>query len=259
MKYEKWTFVVIPNIKQLEWKSPVLQTIYMWICYYSNQDWLCFPSQKTLAKNVWVSNNTLKTYLKELEKLWLLCRERRYKDNQEITSMYQVLIGVSTIDIGVGQPLGEGVSTIEGGVGQPLPTELNVSLTKSNELNLSKDKETGVSVVRVDKSDKDINELLFLIKREVENQWKIYKAWKNERQRARNILTWKDYWEVCERAWMDRVHFTLNIIKVADKLDVWRNVVNNAETVYKHYAQVYNTAKGKKEEMIEKKPWLARC
>lgn len=122
MKWEKWLFTVVHQIKQLSWMPPILQTAYMWICYYSNQDWYCFPSQKLLAENCWVSINAIRKYLAELEKIWLIKRERRYKDNMELSSIYQLVIGISTGGGGVYQQVGEGIAPDGDGT---ISTELN--------------------------------------------------------------------------------------------------------------------------------------
>lgn len=106
----------------------------------------------------------------------------------------------------------------------------------------------------VAKWNTDINELLETIKWQVEFLWLIYKKGKYERERAKNILTGKDFWEVCEKANMPRVEFCKQIIFISSKLDFWNWKVYNAETIYKHYAQVYNEARNKKQELENKTP-----
>lgn len=94
----------------------------------------------------------------------------------------------------------------------------------------------------VAKWNTDINELLETIKWQVEFLWLIYKKWSRERERAKNILTWKDFWQVCENANMSRIEFCKSIIYMSSKLDFWNGKIYNSETLYKHYAQVYNEA-----------------
>jgi hypothetical protein len=106
----------------------------------------------------------------------------------------------------------------------------------------------------VAKWNTDINELLETVKWQVEFLWLIYKKGKYERERAKNILTWKDFWEVCEKANMSRIEFCKQIIFISSKLDFWNWKVYNAETIYKHYAQVYNEARNKKQELENKTP-----
>ena len=92
MKYNKWSFVVVPNIKLIEWKSPILQTIFLWMCKYSNDEWFCFPSLFTLSKNVWVSKRTIINYIKQLEDLWLIKIENRYNNNEKISNVYYIIL-----------------------------------------------------------------------------------------------------------------------------------------------------------------------
>lgn len=47
---------------------------------------------------------------------------------------------------------------------------------------------------------------------------------------------------ICEKANMSRIDFVLNIIELSTKLDFWKGKIYNAETLYKHYASVYNEA-----------------
>lgn len=138
MKWEKGLFTVVHQIKQLSWMPPILQTAYMWICYYSNQEWYCFPSQKLLAENCWVSINAIRKYLAELENIWLIKRERRYKDNMELSSIYQLVIGISTGGGGVYQQVGEGIAPDGDGT---ISTELNLK-----ELDIPSEKEENKQI-----------------------------------------------------------------------------------------------------------------
>lgn len=104
--------------------------------------------------------------------------------------------------------------------------------------------------------NQDINDLLDTIKGQVEFLWFIYKKGKYERERAKNILTGREFWEICEKAWMSRVEFCKNIIYTSTLLTFWNGKVNNAETLYKYYAQVYNDAVNKKTEMERPKKFI---
>lgn len=99
---------------------------------------------------------------------------------------------------------------------------------------------------------KEINDIQELIKKECISLWIIYKAWSYERQRINNILKGIEYWELCDRMKMTRIDFALNIMRVSTKLSFWNWKIYNAETIYKHYAQVYNEAKKQKEELQKK-------
>lgn len=120
---------------------------------------------------------------------------------------------------------------------------------KENNIDISKDIWEQALVLKEEFWNNEINELLELIKWQVESLWLLYKKWKYERERAKNIITGKEFWEVCERSNMSRIEFCKNIILISVKLTFWNWKINNAETLYKHYAQVYNDAKNKKSEM----------
>lgn len=138
------------------------------------------------------------------------------------------------------------------------------SQTKSNQIKPNQDKpnqnsskeEWEQALVVETFWNKEINDLLEVIKWQVEFLGFIYKKWKYERERAKNILTGKDFWSVCERAWMSRVEFCKNIIYTSTLLTFWNWKINNAETLYEHYAKVYNDAVNKKSEMERPKSAL---
>lgn len=112
---------------------------------------------------------------------------------------------------------------------------------------------TAIAEVKKDNRKVEINEAQELIKQECISLWIVYKAWWYERERIKNILTAIDYWELCERMKMTRIEFALNIMRVSTKLDFWNWKIYNAETIYKHYALVYNEAKKQKEELQKTK------
>lgn len=139
-----------------------------------------------------------------------------------------------------------------------LSLSLSDSISPSENHNLETD--TIVSSQAIEKTDNrntEINELLDIIKGQVEFLWLIYKKGTRERERAKNILTGKDFWEVCNKANMSRIEFCKSIIYMSSLLTFWNWKINNAETLYKHYAQVYNEAVNKKQE-IENRPkrWI---
>ena len=92
MKYQKWQFLVIPNKDIIKWKPPTLQCIYFWVCSFSDEQWCCYPSIKTLADCSWCTSRVVIKYLKELELLWILVKESRFKGNEKISNLYQIII-----------------------------------------------------------------------------------------------------------------------------------------------------------------------
>ena len=112
---------------------------------------------------------------------------------------------------------------------------------ETNKSNLSKDKEQS-SLVKIDNRRNDINQMQELIKNKILSLWLIYKSWTQERNRIQNILTAKDFWLICDKANMNKEDFVLNIIDLSTKIPFWKWKIYNAETLYKHYASVYNEA-----------------
>jgi len=117
MKYEKWTFTTVPNIKIVAWQNPIVQTIYLHLCKRANQDWVCFPSRKILAEDVWVSENSIKRHTKKLVELGILRKTRRFSNNEETSSEYEIVVG---------------------GAWESLPSENSEELEEENGLNKTK-------------------------------------------------------------------------------------------------------------------------
>ncbi len=126
----------------------------------------------------------------------------------------------------------------------PNSNQVTSSQVKSNqETILSKDNEqSSTELVFKDNRKEDINKMQEIIKEKVLSLWLIYKSWTQERNRIQNILTAKDFWMICEKANMSKIDFVLNIIELSTKLEFWKWKIYNAETLYKHYASVYNEA-----------------
>lgn len=132
-------------------------------------------------------------------------------------------------------------------------SQVKSSQNKSNqEKILSNDNTETSSELVIDNRKTDINEMQEIIKQKVLSLWLIYKAWKQERNRIQNILTAKEFWEICERSNMSREQFVVSIIDISMKFDFWAWKINNAETFYSHYAKVYNEIMNKKNELSKK-------
>lgn len=142
----------------------------------------------------------------------------------------------------------------------PKSNQVNTSQIKTNQNNIISKEITKQSfeLEKIDNRKEDINEMQEIIKDKVLSLWLIYKSWKQERNRIQNILTWKDFWLICEKANMSRIDFVLNIIELSTKLEFWKWKIYNAETLYKHYASVYNEAVRIKTEKEIKKGWVWR-
>lgn len=98
----------------------------------------------------------------------------------------------------------------------------------------------------------EINKMQDIIKNTIESLDMIYKPWKYERPRIKNIISWKDFWVVCEKHWMSRSDFVISIINLASKLK-YAKKINNAVDFYENYASVYNLALQTKKWFLENK------
>ncbi len=100
--------------------------------------------------------------------------------------------------------------------------------------------------------NKEINELQDFIKQQVELSGFIYKAWKYERARIKNLLTAKKIQELLEKFDLNIYEFVQKIIFLSSKLDFWAWKITNAETFYKHYDKILNEAIKLKQEKKQK-------
>lgn len=98
----------------------------------------------------------------------------------------------------------------------------------------------------------EINNMQQIIKQTIENNWMIYKPWKQERNRIKNILTAKEFWITCENAKMTREQFVVNIINLASKLKYSKKIYNWVD-LYNNYAAVYNKALETKNDLLQPK------
>ena len=61
-----------------------------------------------------------------------------------------------------------------------------------------------------------------------------------ERQFARHILIWKEYWEFCEKIWQTRTEFAINVLRASITIGYFRWALSWTKLIYKNYAEVYN-------------------
>ena len=85
MKYQKGSFVVVPNIEYLKGKNPLLLSVFFWICYHADEDGMCFPSRRKLASEVGSTVKTVDKYIKELEVDGVKKKTKRKKKNSKET------------------------------------------------------------------------------------------------------------------------------------------------------------------------------
>ena len=93
MRYEKGSFIVVPNRKVIQGMKPATQCVYLWLCFHSNQDGECFPSIETLAREANVSRRQVFRSLSELEVVKVIEKSIRFNDKkQQQTSLYTITV-----------------------------------------------------------------------------------------------------------------------------------------------------------------------
>lgn len=93
MKYERGTFIVVPNREALAGLPPHVQAVFLWLCFFANQDGECFPSRATLSAKAGVSLRTVDSSLKVLEQKAFIEKKNRKDGNEKISNLYTVLVG----------------------------------------------------------------------------------------------------------------------------------------------------------------------
>jgi len=111
MRYEKGSFVVIPNKQQLKGCPAEMQSIYFWICEHANEKGQCYPTRKNLAVESGVNIKTLDRYLKLLVAKGVLSIENRVNEitKEKTSNLYQILLteAVTSTPFGVGLKTGQ--------------------------------------------------------------------------------------------------------------------------------------------------------
>lgn len=229
-------------------------SIFMWIVELNNRLWwkkeFWLPSNDSCE---WLSIGNKNTYLsalRDLEKWWFIkiIQESR---NQFCSTIIQIChvksdtatnTALDTALIRQDTQHWYAIDTIDKQRNQETKKPRNIS---------SKEETTALDVPE-EFWKKEINQIIDTIKQTLNSIGLIYKAWPQERQRAQNILTGKEFWEICDKSNMSREQFVISIIKLSSKLDFWNWKIYNCQTFYKHYARVYNEARRIKQEKEQK-------
>jgi hypothetical protein len=206
-----------------------------------NENW-CFASNDYFSEFFWISKTQISKYISILKKEWYI-KEVWFDWRQRILKSNIKLKLKSDINKSLNQPWRK----VKGWIKEKL--KHNNIYNNINNNNISKDiLEQSSDLVIEEFWNKEINEMQDIIKNTVLSLWLCYRPWKYERWRIKNILTWKEFWEMCDLVNMNRKDFVINIIKVSTKLEFWNWKIYNAETLYKHYANIYNEARKQKQQ-----------
>ncbi len=92
MRYNKGTFIVVPNIELLNGLPTGTQAIYIWICKYADEEGICFPSRRLLATNIGCTLRTVDKHILEEKGLLEKTKRRKPGDIQNKSNLYQIII-----------------------------------------------------------------------------------------------------------------------------------------------------------------------
>lgn len=135
MRYEKGTFITVPNKYALDGLDPAAQILFVWLCSYADDDGSCFPSITRLAENCGMSRDTVLRRLDVLCERGLLKKSPQFVDGQQTTNRYQIMLVEGSRERRGGstqQPPQSHTATPRGSTQQH---RTKSTLTKSNELN----------------------------------------------------------------------------------------------------------------------------
>lgn len=90
MKYKKGTFITVPNRDVLYGMKGDTQSVYMWICRFTNDDGNCFPSIKKISECSGVSARRVNNCIKELVSAGLMTKKNRKDGDTYISNYYQL-------------------------------------------------------------------------------------------------------------------------------------------------------------------------
>lgn len=128
MKYEKGSFVLIPNRRHLRLRSLGARAVYTELCSMCDVQGCCFPSRKLLGENILMEEKSVDRFIEELVEAGLLSKtSRRNANGGQTSNLYQIML----------LPLPMGVPTPSPSIGlppvPPMGDELYPVLTQTNE------------------------------------------------------------------------------------------------------------------------------
>lgn len=93
MKYEKGSFVVIPNKHQLRELSLGARAVFFELCDMCDDIGTCFPSRKLLSERIRMSEDSVDRFIKELVDAGLISKVSRHRtDGSPNSNLYQLLL-----------------------------------------------------------------------------------------------------------------------------------------------------------------------
>lgn len=124
MKYKPGTFILVPNIERLDVLPAIAQALFMWLCKYSDDDGICYPSRRKLAGHLSCDVRTIDKHMIFLEETGFILKTKRSKPNskENMSNLYQLQI-IRQVEELIPHPSESNDTT---------PSEPNVPVTISN-------------------------------------------------------------------------------------------------------------------------------
>ena len=232
------------NELHLKWSELI---IYATIFSFTNwTDDHCFHwSAEYLWERAWISRSNVMKNLKKLEKKWLISRNERKINWVKFVDYYAT-----------GCPkIGQGMWRNRTSYNSIYNSINNISkdILLLNDKEIDKEWEILDSMENTEIKEvkqywkPEINDLILAIKEEC-NKLGVAYVKKKERNFSQLILTSKDYWELCEKLWMSRKEFALNILRASVAIWYFKWACSWPMRIYENYAEVYNLTKQKSEK-----------
>ena len=217
-------------------------------------------TQNDMEDELWISYKTQQRYANELQQLWLISVEKDwlpyrnwYTINDDL--IYQLLIWETSIDKLSNQEQTECLNPsyiINKNDSKNISSKEEISeadtlseadaFLKSLPNTTEKKEKDSAEKERKEYWDSKVNEVIKAIKDECDKLWLAYDK-RYDRQFAHHILSWKEYWEFCEKLNQDRITFAVNVLRVSYKIDYFIWPCAWPKMIYQNYSDVFNKSR----------------
>lgn len=240
MRFDKWTFNIVPNKEIVKWEKPIVQAVYFWLCDFSDSKTMsCYPSFKTLASCSWCSRRACIEAIKRLEEIGIIRKHERHQNNEQKSNLYYVIIIESEPDA-LGSAGDSPPSEWDALEGSAWDAHRTTPIYSNPPIQQSSSKEEQATP---EYGKKDINDLIEIIKEACSKNWLLYSGkWHTERNAAKRLLS-KTFSKRISDFWMSLEVFVNNVVMVSTKLKYNTKQVTSAKLIYYNWEEIVNKAK----------------
>ena len=242
------------NELHLKWSELI---IYATIFSFTNwTDDHCFHwSAEYLSERAWISRRQTLNSLKRLVEKWLISKKEREINWVKFIDYYATGCPKIRQDDWNNFTGSEKISDRGWKNFTSYNSIYNSINNKSKDLLLLNDKEWEILDFIADTDKKEvkqywkpeINDLIWAIKEECDKLGVAYVK-KKERNFSQLILTSKDYWDLCDKLWMSRKEFALNVLRASVAINYFKWACSWPMRIYENYAEVYNLTRQKSDK-----------